>query len=89
MGQAGPAHARFVRDDSYLSHYMRFDSWTLDLAPQPDGRTQATLSVGYERRLAPSWYFGPLQRRAMSDGLDYALAHILGADPDPGRSADG
>jgi hypothetical protein len=73
-------HARFVHDDSYLSHYMRFQTWALDMVPRADGRTEVTLSVGYERLLAPSWYFGPLQERAVGDGLDYALAQIIGKD---------
>ncbi len=69
--------ARFVHDDSYLSHYMRFESWQMDLAPRPDGTTEVTLSVGYHRLLAPSWYFGPMQEKAVGDGLDYALEQII------------
>lgn len=71
-------HAAFVHDDSYLSHYMTFKTWTLDLEPQSDGSTRATLAIAYKRDLAPSWYFGPLQKRAVGDGIDYALRHIMG-----------
>ena len=69
--------ARFVHDDSYLSHYMSFDTWAMDLVPLPDGRTEATITVTYTRDLAPSWYFGPPMRAAVGDGLDYMLTEIL------------
>lgn len=72
--------AEFVHDDSYLSHYMRFQTWGLEMTPRADGRTDVTLTVGYERLLAPSWYFGPLQKRAVGDGLDYALKEIIGGE---------
>ena len=69
--------ARFVHDDSYLSHYMTFESWAMDLEPLADGRTRATITVGYRRDLAPAWYFGPPMRAAVGDGLDYMLGEIL------------
>lgn len=70
--------AEFIHDDTYLSHYMRFQSWALEMTPRADGQTDVTLTVGYERLLAPAWYFGPLQKRAVGDGLDYALHAIIG-----------
>lgn len=70
--------ARFIHDDSYLSHYMNFETWELDMIPLTTGQTQVTITVGYERKLAPAWYFAPLQKKAVGDGLDYALRDILG-----------
>lgn len=70
--------AQIIHDDSYISHYMRFKTWQLDLTPRPDGTTEATLTVTYDRKLAPAWYFGPMQRKVVGDGLDYALGEIMG-----------
>lgn len=70
--------ARFIHDDSYLSHYMDFQTWALDMVPLSGGTTQVTITVAYDRKLAPSWYFGPLQRKAVGDGLTYALNDIIG-----------
>lgn len=69
--------ARFIHDDSYLSHYMQFETWAMDMVPLGNGRTRITITVEYDRKLAPSWYFGPLQKKAVSDGLAYALSDIL------------
>ena len=70
-------HATFTHDDSYLSHYMEFESWDMAFEPVGDGQTRVTLTVGYQRSLAPSWYFGPAMRKAVGDGLEYSLAQIL------------
>lgn len=70
--------ARFIHDDSYLSHYMNFETWALDMTPLATGQTQVTITISYDRKLAPSWYFGPLQKKAVGDGLEYALRDILG-----------
>ena len=69
--------AEFVHDDSYLSHYMRFETWAMDMVPLADGRTEVTITVGYRRDLAPAWYFGPPMKAAVGDGLDYMLGEIL------------
>lgn len=71
--------AQFVYDDSYLSHYMKLQNWSMELTPLGPGQTQVTLTLGYERKLAPGWYFGPLQKRAVEEGLDYVLSQIVGA----------
>lgn len=73
--------ARFIHDDSYLSHYMTFETWAMDMVPLTDGQTRVTITVSYDRKLAPSWYFGPLQKKAVSDGLAYALSDILAPAP--------
>ncbi|MGJ8561208.1 MAG: hypothetical protein ACSHX3_13315 [Litorimonas sp.] len=69
--------AQFIHDDSYLSHYMDFETWALDMVPLASGQTEVTITIGYNRKLAPSWYFGPLQKKAVGDGLEYALNDIL------------
>lgn len=75
--------ANFVHDDSYLSHYMRFETWAMDLRPMDSGQTEVTITVSYERKLAPAWYFGPPMRAALRDGLDYALAEIVTGGSEP------
>lgn len=75
-----PSHLRaeFIHDDSYLSHYMRLRNWELTTEEIRPGKTEVTLTIRYERKLAPAWYFNPLQKRAVGDGLNYALTQILG-----------
>ena len=34
--------------------------------------------IRYRRTLDPAWYFGPMQRRAISESADYLLTHIIG-----------
>jgi hypothetical protein len=49
--------------------------------PLSGGATQVTITITYDRKLAPSWYFGPLHRKAVGDGLTYALNDIIGPTP--------
>ncbi|MBM7785612.1 hypothetical protein [Tenggerimyces flavus] len=37
------------------------------------GKTQVRLTIWYERKLDPSWYFGPLQQAFMHEGATYLL----------------
>lgn len=64
-----------------FGNHMRFETRAMDMVPLETGLTRVTITVGYDRKLAPSWYFGPLQKKAVSDGLAYALSDIL--DPVP------
>ena len=53
---------RVLEDTSYISHYLRLQSTRIDLRPIDADTTEISLTVHYERRLDPAWYFGPLQR---------------------------
>jgi hypothetical protein len=51
-------------DDSYLSHYLTWKTSTVLVAPAVEG-SQVTWTLVYDRKLDPSWYFGPLERYAV------------------------
>jgi len=46
--------------------------------PQADGTTRVELTISYRRGLDPAWYFGPMQRRAISESAEYLLKNIIG-----------
>ena len=68
---------RILHDDSYISHYLHLRGTEILLAPMPDGRTLVTLSVDFERRLDPAWYFGPLQRSAVTQMAGHLIDEII------------
>lgn len=59
-----PQHAVFtlISDDSYISHYLRWQTSTVRWQAVDAGHTRVTWEIAYERKLDPAWYFGPLQR---------------------------
>ncbi|MFT7562077.1 MAG: hypothetical protein ACI93R_004011 [Flavobacteriales bacterium] len=51
-------------DDSYISHYLTWTASEVFLEPTVEGKTNITWRLGYERKLDPIWYFGPMQNYA-------------------------
>lgn len=51
-------------DNSYLSHYMTWNSSAVSLEPLGDNKTRIKWTLDFTRDLDPAWYFGPLQTYA-------------------------
>ncbi|MEO0346843.1 MAG: hypothetical protein AAF229_11355 [Pseudomonadota bacterium] len=66
--EVGPDYVvtEFLEDTSYFSNYLEMHGTRIDLTPLDDGRTTITLQLEYTRLLDPAWYFGPIQRHAVS-----------------------
>jgi hypothetical protein len=68
---------KLIKDDSYLSHYMKIDGTEINLTPLQSGGTKVALTVSYQRRLDPAWYFGPMQALATKQSAKYFLENII------------
>ncbi len=66
------------KNTSYFSNYLTIRGTQIKMTPQADGTTEVSLTIRYRRDLDPAWYFGPLQRRAISESADYLLKNIMG-----------
>ncbi|MEP2736966.1 MAG: hypothetical protein ABJP34_11810 [Erythrobacter sp.] len=66
-----------TRNDSYLANYMRIDGTDVRFTPQPSGKTRVSVSVRYERRLDPAWYFGSMQHLAAEQSAKLFLSDII------------
>ena len=66
-----------VRNTAYLSHYMKIDGTEVAFDPLPNGRTQVSLTVKYQRLLDPVWYFGPMQHAAAEQSARYLVENII------------
>jgi hypothetical protein len=53
-----------VSDDSYLSHYLKWQSSDITLVPIDGQHTKVTWQLSYKRILDPAWYFAPMQNYA-------------------------
>ncbi len=74
--------ATVVADDSYLSNYLALQSFRLSFAHGADNDlTTVRLAVRYRRLLDPAWYFGPLQRNAVSRTAEFVLHRVALRDP--------
>lgn len=67
---------RLVRDNSYLKGYLGWEEILVTTMALADGRTRVGIAVRYDRRLAPSWYFGPLEAFGVGLAAEVLLADL-------------
>ncbi|NSX55459.1 hypothetical protein [Parasulfitobacter algicola] len=79
LDEVGDHHIRtsITRNDSYLSGYMSIDGTRVDFTERADGKTDVSLTLYYERKLDPVWYFGPLQQAAMAQSAKYLIETVI------------
>jgi hypothetical protein len=65
-----------VRDDSYLSHYLKWQRSEVSLVALDDRHTQVTWRLTYRRILDPYWYFGPMQNYAVRLAAEELIDHV-------------
>lgn len=66
-----------LKDTSYISHYLRLLGTRIDLDALGPGRTRITLTVRFERKLDPAWYFGPLERYGVSRMANHLIDEVI------------
>ncbi len=67
----------FIEDTTYFSTYLTLHQSRIALEALGERRTRITLSIDYTRKLDPAWYFGPLQRYAMSEMGDFLIREVM------------
>tara|TARA_R110002072_G_scaffold65527_5_gene161809 strand:+ start:327 stop:1265 length:939 start_codon:yes stop_codon:yes gene_type:complete len=75
--EATEVRTSVVSNTSYLSKYLKIKNTRIVFDPLPDGRTQVSLTIQYDRLLDPAWYFGPLQRFAVEQSGDYFISSVF------------
>ncbi|MGX5201891.1 hypothetical protein [Aliikangiella sp. IMCC44632] len=68
---------KILEDTSYLSNYMELKGTEIRLKPNTDGSTEVTLSVFYERKLDPAWYFQPLQEYGVTKMAEFLIYQLM------------
>ncbi len=71
---------KIVGNTSYLSSYLTIHGTHVQFNEQADGTTAISLTLHYDRKLDPVWYFAPLQYFAMSKTAEYLVETIITRD---------
>jgi len=66
-----------IKDTSYIKGYMTLHGTEFELEPLNDRQTRVTLTVSFDRKLDPIWYYQPLERFAVEKGIKYFLSEVL------------
>ena len=64
-------------DTSYIANYIRFKGTEILLQPIDAHHTRVSLSVNYERKLDPYWYFSPLTRFGVSRMAGFLVQEMI------------
>jgi hypothetical protein len=68
---------RILDDTSYLSNYMALKGTEITLQPLANGATKVTISVSYDRKLDPAWYFQPLQEYGVTKMAEFLIEELM------------
>lgn len=67
-----------VREDtSYISHYLDLRGTQVDLNPLDASTTEVMLTVHFDRKLDPAWYFDPLERYGIRKMAEFLIQRII------------
>lgn len=70
-----------LSDTSHIAHWLDWREMRFAWTPRPDGRCDVRVTLRYDRRLDPAWYFGPFQRYAMRLTGGYMLENLTTPPP--------
>jgi hypothetical protein len=78
ISESTPNKIKFeaTKDDSYLSHYLTWQSSEIVLEPLDKNHTKVTWKLSYQRILDPAWYFSPMQHYAVSLAAKELIDHV-------------
>ena len=65
-----------VEDATAFTHWISWGRSIVEWEPAGTGATQVTWTLHFERRLSPSWYFGPWERYAGTKAVGYLIETI-------------
>ena len=79
IDEVGHRHVKtsVVKNTSYFEKYLSIQGTRVTFTERSDGQTEVNLTVNYERKLDPFWYFGPLQTLAVEQSADYLIKNII------------
>jgi hypothetical protein len=67
---------RAVSDSSHMTHFLDWRESIVRWETIDEHTTRVTWTVTYDRRLDPSWYFGPMERYAMRLAAGYLIESV-------------
>jgi hypothetical protein len=79
MTDVGSHHVTttILEDTSYISHYLKLHGTRIEFESLDAATTRVTLTVRFERKLDPAWYFGPLQRYGVGKMAELLIDEVI------------
>jgi hypothetical protein len=76
--ESAPGIARWeaIGDESHMTHYLAWRGSTVRWTPVSARETRVEWTVRYKRSLDPAWYFGPIERFAVTLAAGYLIDSV-------------
>jgi hypothetical protein len=72
----GSVRWRAISDDSHMTHFLSWQSATVEWTPIDAQTTKVTWTLQYRRGLDPAWYFGPWERYVATVAAAYLIEAV-------------
>jgi len=69
-----------IDDSSHISHWLNWKKSTVSWQEITPGYTRVSWSIDYERKLDPFWYFGPIEKLAVSLAARTLLNNFISSE---------
>ncbi|MEM9227911.1 MAG: hypothetical protein AAGA45_08070, partial [Verrucomicrobiota bacterium] len=81
---SGPTHVHLavIEDSSYFASYLKAQALQLKFEPLKGGGTRVQLTIEYQRKLDPAWYFAPLIHQGVAEAGTFFLQEIALHEPE-------
>ena len=70
----------FLEDSSYIGHYVKLKGTEIQLDQLDDHNTRVTLTIHFQRKLDPYWYFAPMERYAIRKTAEFLITEVIARD---------
>lgn len=79
LTEVADTHIRttIVKDTSYIANYLTLHGTSIEFEPISATQTRVILTISYDRKLDPAWYFGPLERFGVKQTAGYLIDQVI------------
>jgi hypothetical protein len=67
----------FIDDTSYIANYLELKGTEIKLEEIDNNVTRITLTIKYNRKLDPYWYFSPIERYGISKTANFLITEVI------------
>lgn len=68
---------RLVKDESHIDHWLAWKEIAWEVAKNSAGNNEVSITMSYERKLDPAWYFKPVERYGVKKAGEYFIESLF------------
>ncbi len=69
---------RLVKDESHIDHWLTWKEIAWEVNENSAGNNEVSITMSYDRKLDPAWYFKPVERYGVKKAGEYFIESLFG-----------